>query len=287
MKSGDVRRAFILNSKGRIMGDLLVVHGEAQTLIDLDVHNAGSIAAELDKMLFGEDVKVENVTQSFHRVSLHGPRAAEGLAWWSHRHGVTPLVAFRHDETGEVGVHAWTTPGEAAKWGGDAEAVGTEFRGRFIGWLAYNMARIEAGEPLFNVDFGPDSLPHETGPGLMKRAVSYTKGCYRGQEIVARMENLGHPSKVLVGFVAGGVELPVAGVPIHETAETASAVVGAVTSSAPAPMKSQAPVGFAMVKWAKHESGTKVFAPAEGRNVPITLGDLRTYNRGTPLEDKV
>jgi folate-binding protein YgfZ len=289
MKPGDVRRAFLLNSKGRIMADLLVVHAESQTLIDLDVHNAGSTAAELDKMLFSEEVKIENLTQSRHRVSLHGPKSPEALAWWQQQNPHAPVVAFRHDEVGEIGTHLWTTPELAAAWSNYAEALNTQFRGRFIGWLAFNMARIEAGQPLFNIDFGPDSLPHETGPSLMKQAVSYTKGCYRGQEIVARMENLGHPAKVLVGFVAEGAALPIAGVPVYETAEVTSAVVGAVTSSAPAPMKSQAPVGFAMVKWAKHAAGTRLFAPAEGGNVPITLGELRTYNRATahpPTEDR-
>src|SRR5687768_6394120 len=52
MKPGDVRRAFILDAKGRIIADLLVVHDEAHTLIDTDIHQAGAVAAELEKLLF-------------------------------------------------------------------------------------------------------------------------------------------------------------------------------------------------------------------------------------------
>ncbi|QYU66872.1 hypothetical protein J4558_18175 [Leptolyngbya sp. 15MV] len=61
------------------------------------------------------------------------------------------------------------------------------FRLRPAGWHAYNIARIEAGTPLYNIDFGPDSLPHETGDHVLHDRVSFTKGCYLGQEIVARM----------------------------------------------------------------------------------------------------
>src|SRR5439155_17574914 len=119
-------------------------------------------------------------------------------------------------------------------------------RARRIGWHAYNIARIEAGWPIFNIDFGPDSLPHETG--VLEDRVSFKKGCYLGQEVVARMQSLGHPKQRLVGLKAkewttsGGEE----GVPEEGTRVYAQArgqeggqppeVVGAVTSSAASPM---------------------------------------------------
>ena len=66
------------------------------------------------------------------------------------------------------------------------------------GWGgAFNIARIEAGTPLFHVDYGPDNLPHETG--VIATRTSFRKGCYLGQEVVARMESLGKPKQRLVG----------------------------------------------------------------------------------------
>lgn len=95
-----------------------------------------------------------------------------------------------------------------------AERRRASLRGRPIGWLAFNTARIEAGSPVFHVDFGPDSLPGETG--IVSQAVSFKKGCYLGQEIVARMQNLGHPKKVLVGLRFEDDRLPIAGAAVME-----------------------------------------------------------------------
>jgi folate-binding protein YgfZ len=272
---GSVRRMFLLNAKGRIMADMLAVHAADQTLLDLDVHSAAGIAEELDKLLFGEDVKIENLSQSHHRVSLHGPRAPEVSRWWREiTDGVTSWD-FREDETGEVGIHIWSTPEAVVRFANDAEALAERFGLRHIGWLAFNIARIEAGRPMFRIDFGPDSLPHETG--LLKETVSFTKGCYRGQEIVARMENLGHPAKMLVGFRAEAE--PVAGAAVYDKPGAESAIVGAVTSSTFSPMNSQTPVGFAMLKWGKHTPGSVVYSPAEGKMAPLTVVELPFYKR--------
>ena len=98
---------------------------------------------------------------------------------------------------------------------------------------AFNVARIEAGSPLFLVDFGRQALPHETG--LLARRVNFKKGCYLGQEVVARMESLGKPKQRLVALRMQQDRLPVSGAEVHEARDGGEAV-GRVTSSAPAPM---------------------------------------------------
>jgi len=148
-------------------------------------------------------------------------------------------------------------------------------RGRPIGWQAYNTARIEAGTPLFHIDFGPDSLPAEVGEALFEQAVSLTKGCYVGQEIVARMKNLGHPKRVLVGFEAGGEELPVAGSQVVPADGDTSKIIGGVTSSTFSALLGHKAIGFAVVKWGMHEPGTQVRIPAGGSLVPAEITGLR------------
>src|SRR5205823_3018837 len=69
---------------------------------------------------------------------------------------------------------------------------------RPTGWAAYNAARIEGGRPIFGIDFDDSILPAETGQ--FDRAVSLTKGCYLGQEIVARMHARGQVARQLVGL---------------------------------------------------------------------------------------
>lgn len=279
MTPGDVRRMFILNAKGRIMADLIVAQGEGHTLIDLDVYQAPVIAAELEKLLFGEDVKIENLSSSHHRLSAHGPRAKQAVEGWL---GVAAEHVYGYDEVGESGRHAWLAAERVAEAYAGRDAIAEELGLKELGWLGYNLARVEAGRAMFHIDFGTDTLPHETGPAVLGEAVSFTKGCYRGQEIVARMQSLGHPSKQLVGFRVEGAGLPASGTAVKDGPGADAAVVGAVTSSAHAPLLSQAGIGMAMVKWGRHEIGTTLYAPADGRSVAITVAAMPFVRRATP-----
>ncbi|MEL7087240.1 MAG: glycine cleavage T C-terminal barrel domain-containing protein, partial [Planctomycetota bacterium] len=172
--------------------------------------------------------------------------------------------------------------------GGD-EAADAEYaarrrasmRGRPVGWSAFNTVRIEEGVPWYHIDFGRDSLPAEVpGPYGIDGAVSFTKGCYLGQEVVARMKSLGHPKKLLVGLRVtdespdAQLELPgVAGAQVFD-ADEKQKLVGGVTSSTASPLRGQAGIGFAVVRWGRHKPGTKVRVPADGRLVGAEVGPL-------------
>jgi folate-binding protein YgfZ len=91
---------------------------------------------------------------------------------------------------------------------------------------AYETARIEAGIPRFGADITPENFPGETG--ILDRAVSFKKGCYPGQETVARMHYRGHPNKTLHRLVVKG-PLPSPGTEITQDGKT----VGRITSLAP------------------------------------------------------
>ncbi|MDH3585148.1 MAG: hypothetical protein OER86_13135 [Phycisphaerae bacterium] len=283
LQPGQVRRSFMLDAKGRIMADLLLLGGDGHTLVDLDIHQAQDVAGELQKMVFSEDVVIENQDEVKHRLSFHGPLAEAVIddllatAW----QGAAP-DRFRYDETGEAGWHVWLEPDAAERIADREQHLRETFRFKPIGWLAYNIARVEAGHPLFNIDFGPDTLPHETGPTILAEAVSLSKGCYRGQEIVARMDSRGRQAKVLVGFRGEDMAVPVAGSPVTDDATAEAETVGAVTSSTYSPLYAQAAVGLAMVKWSHHEPGTRLFSPADGRRVPITVNPLGASEASNP-----
>jgi folate-binding protein YgfZ len=200
------------------------------------------------------------------------------------------LTACRRDECGTTGVVLWVQQQHAAELyqrlaetvGGlvpDVEADGSgagakrAIRGRGIGHLAYNTARIEAGTPIYHIDFGPDTLPHETGAELLGQAASFTKGCYLGQEIVARMQNLGHPKRVLCGLRLDDDRLPIAGAQVTDAGDD-NAVIGAVTSSTLSPMRGGNAIAFAMIKWARHQPDTSVKVAAEGELVNATVQSL-------------
>lgn len=161
---------------------------------------------------------------------------------------------------------------------------------RPIGWHAFNIARIEGGTPLYNLDFGPSNLPHECGDEVLRSRVSFKKGCYLGQEIVARMDARGHPKVRLVALALEGADArdehgtprqPVTGgpvfAPVDGKPDPNAEPIGAITSSTVSPMRSSTPVAFAMVKFAMGEPGTKLYVAAEGKMVEATVQEKMAF----------
>jgi folate-binding protein YgfZ len=302
MEAGTARRSFILTPKGKIVADLLVLAEAERLMLHTDVWDAPTVVAELEKRRFVEDVTLTDRSGETWTITVHGPQAAKlletagigsvaDLRAWQHRRlhwQGQALPIARRDEVAAPGFHLLAPRDHAERlFGALAEALGglqpeTEggaerpVTGRAVGWLAYNTARIEAGTALFHVDFGPDSLPHETQ--LTEETVDFEKGCYIGQEVVAMMKDRGHPPRVLVRLEGEDQRLPVAGGQVHppEAADEApgagaAEAVGAVTSSTLSPMRGQRAIALAMVKWRRHEPGTRLGVAAEGGIVPMTV----------------
>ncbi len=314
MPEGRAARTFWLNRKGRIDADLRVLEPGSRTLVDVDVHAAARAVATLTAYIITEDVAIADVTPAWHRLALHGPTAlpllraisgpaAEGLATPGHVAQLAiasrPVIADRQDATGEPGVELLMRAADVeAVWhelleaGGEHDGSaqgpskpGNGFRLRPAGWHAFNIARVEAGWPVYNIDFGPESLPAETG--VLNDRVSFTKGCYLGQEIVARMHALGAPRQVLVALrieeqpsgiihAAGGPPgpaQPLAGSPVFLPASGGDEgeIIGAVTSSVVSPMLGGVPIAFAQVrsKWA--EAGAELRVGAENRRLKAAV----------------
>lgn len=292
-------RALALNRHGRIEGDLVILHAGDELLLVTDVFRASTLAEMMEQYIFMEDVTVQNVTARFVQMSLHGPMGLALLADivedgaalpgedappWSHKAtsiGGAACRVYRSDEVGAPGWHL-LVPASAgvsvlealscAVGGLVPEVSGGQrrkFNGRGVGWHAYNTARIEAGTVLFHVDYGPDSLPHETG--LLQETVSFTKGCYPGQEIVARMENLGHPKKVIVGLRGDDDRLPIAGAAIRYDNGAESEVVGAVTSSTLSPMAGKMAIALGMMRWDLRDQGVEVRIDDASGPIPCTV----------------
>lgn len=317
-------RTFWLNRKGRIDADLRLIELGDRMLVDVDIHAATRTATGLAGFVFAEEFTITDASEAWHRLALHGPTATAllrevstpvaGPALGDLQPGMACVVSVdgrrvvvdRWDSTGEVGLEMAMAASDAeAVWrrlietgvmhNGEHESdaqvgapVGAKrFRMRAGGWAAYNIARIEAGTPLYNIDFGPESLPAESG--AIADRVSFTKGCYLGQEVVARMHALGHPKQTLVALRVesrasamhdGPVALPmqpvtggfVYAVPEGGKVEDAEAV-GAITSSTLAPMLSGAPVCLAQVKWKWTPAGTKLLVDAENTRLPAVVQD--------------
>ena len=160
---------------------------------------------------------------------------------------------------------------------------------RPAGWHAFNIARIETGTPIYNLDFGPNSLPAETG--VLADRVSFTKGCYLGQEIVARMHARGNPKQCLVALkfesaidpAIGLPRMPMTGASLVLTGTTDT--IGQVTSSTLSPMLSSAPVALAQVRFAHRTPGTVLTTVVDGVELKgVIQPGLSSYLRKVPVQ---
>jgi folate-binding protein YgfZ len=299
-----LRRGFWLNLKGRIEADLRILHLADRTLLELDVLAAPGTAASLGKYIITEDVTIADLTDRTHRLSLHGPAAGSLLAAVADAtdagsgdtlRGLAPggvcecslagasCLAWREDIAGVPGYEVLVPVEQAAGlYQTLLEAPG--HAAMPAGWLALNIARIEAGTPIFNLDFGTSSLPAETG--VLDDRVSFTKGCYLGQEIVARMHARGHPKQVLVAIAFASVLDPNGGLPrLPETGATLSLagsteVIGQVTSSTLSPLRASSPIGFAMVRYAHRAAGTVLTTVVEGVEVKGVIQEGLSFRAG-------
>lgn len=308
LQPGHGRRAFLLQKTGRIAADVVVLHDSDRTLLEVDLFQAPMLTESLTHHVFIEDVQIRDASDQFLQLALKGPLAQDLLSaagtalstpleFLQHQQVTNwekPCWVFRIDEVGTLGLHL-IVPRKAAieiyrTLQQSFEKPAFQGRAKPIGWLAYNTARIEAGTPHYHIDFGPDSLPHETA--ILDQAVHFSKGCYPGQEIVARMQNLGHPKRVLVGLVFADDRLPIAGAqilmpvapnaseksdsdqPLRTSTPTTGEVIGAITSSCVSPMLGGKSIALAMVRWDMHEPGTTVAVPAEGQVVDAKVGPL-------------
>ena len=268
--------AFLLHAKtGRVIADLNVLELGDRTLLEVDGRLAAAVAAALERYRFAEQVTIVDRTGHLHEVALHGPHAATAVHELPSLAPMgsaaidlfgTPAVVWRDDPTGTPGHHL-VLPAAAARvvW---MNLINRHVRP--VGWAAYNAARVEAGRPLFGVDFDDTALPAETGP-LLDRAVSFTKGCYPGQEIVARMHARGQAAKKIVGIRTADGALPIAGSLLTDDAGHA---VGGVTSSTVSPLLSNAAVAIATVRKSSAAAGTVLTVPAEGAERRAVVVDL-------------
>jgi folate-binding protein YgfZ len=300
LAAGMVKPAFWLNRKGRIDADLLIIELGDRMLIDVDIHQAAGAAQSLGAFLFAEEVKIADASARYHHVGVHGPLALQTVAIAAHderftlendRCAVVPIdgaqvIAARHDLAGEIGLELIIEVEQvAAVWdyllAADHVLAQDKRRIRPIGWYAFNIARIEAGCPIFNIDFGTTNLPHETG--VLHDRVSFTKGCYLGQEVVARMESRGHSKGRLVGLRLSAPLLPTAGAQVFESKDGSMGdEIGRVTSSTLSPMLGAVPVAFAMIKSATAAPGTTVLVNAEGEQAEAVISGLRFWPESKP-----
>ncbi|MEM8932484.1 MAG: glycine cleavage T C-terminal barrel domain-containing protein [Acidobacteriota bacterium] len=195
---------FLASQKGRIDADLVVLATDDALWLELPPNHADAVRARLEKYIIVDRVELAPLDQRV--LSLPGPRAGELLgdlvgelpeAVRGHRSveidGVAARVV-RDADLVDPSYSLWAAADEVATLIAALVGAGA----LQVGHRAWDTPRVEAGRPLWGVDFGVKNFPQETG--LDDEAVSYTKGCYLGQEVIARIHYRGGVQRRLRGL---------------------------------------------------------------------------------------
>jgi folate-binding protein YgfZ len=258
-----------LTPQGRMITDLWVVASDHSLLLDVPAPLAASLAERLDGLIFAEDVQVTDVSAEMTCVHLLGPAArvaalpipalpGGGVLVPDHQYGVPGLVAYGPLET------------LLADNGLDDE-LGQALE---VNLDTLDTLRIEAGVPRFLVDMTEETIPLEAG--IEDRAISFTKGCYVGQEIIVRVTTRGggRVARKLVGL---RLDLPGGALAAPPSAKTpirsGERAIGHVTSAAWSPTLS-AHIALGYVHRDFVEPGTDVQVAYDARPVMASVFPL-------------
>lgn len=265
-----------LTPQGRLVTDLHVFESEGLILLDVPADQGVATLQRLDQFLFSEDVQLEALSGSLTGVWLHGPVAPAALGqvvaglgevagWVEYQHarltwGEAPVVVARVDQLGVPGLCVYLDPAREEAFVRALAAAGAVPVGR----EALEAARIEAGYPVFGVDMNDETIPLEAE--IEGRAVSFTKGCYVGQEVVIRVLHRGggRVAKRLVGLRVTG-PAPAAG----DRLSAATRDIGVVTSAAVSPRLGTVALGYAHRDFV--EPGTVVDVVRGDRRMPAVV----------------
>jgi hypothetical protein len=222
---GTGARGLLLNKQGKIQSELTVVASEACVFVSTAPNTHAAVFSELQSFLIMEDAELDEGSQVLTWLTLHGPRAAElaasaAAAFDAHAGSVDftglggsaivvprthsgPLLARLRDESGVV----VATP-----------SVWTKLR---VSYLV----------PQFGTDFGPQDNPHEAS--LDRRAVSFTKGCYLGQEAVYMQDIRGKVKRRIVSLEIAGADAVATGTPVFAAGERAGEITTSLDDGSP------------------------------------------------------
>ncbi len=268
--------ATLLDIHGKVQVVLLVWVLDDRILIVTPPATAASTLEALDKYLFSEKVDLRDASEDWALFMLTGPEspalivrlagAVPDARPWSHVGGRLDGVDVRlvrgGGETGEPEIWAAAPAADAERVGKTLIAAGAIS----LGPVALESLRIEAGAPRFPADIGPTVLLPEVP---FETLVSYTKGCYPGQEVVVRIRDRGHVNRHLRGLTLEGDVVPAAGSEVV----AGDAVIGAVTSATRS-FGLDRPIALAMVRRQHAEPGTAVGVRVGDRVVPATVSAL-------------
>ena len=281
LKSGEGCYAAYLTAQGRMITDLHVYELGDLMLLTMAGDVTATVLAKFDQLVFSEDVQLGDVTGTFAQIAVVGPDAARAVsialgaveadalaALPEHGNMRTawaggPAIVTRVTDTGEPGFDVFVDRSQVTALTAALDAAGVIEAGE----ATAEAIRIETGVPAFHRDMDEETIPLEAN--IESRAISFSKGCYVGQEVVIRVLHRGHGrvARKLVGLLVDGTQVP----PPGSVIRSGDREIGRVTSSTRSPALER-PIALGYVHRDFLEPGTKVTvedASAEVTTLPF------------------
>jgi folate-binding protein YgfZ len=240
-----------LTPQGKIVAHMQIFVGEDALWLSLERSAIPKLTEAFDKLLIMEDVQVQNVSEDYSILGLLGPHAIEPLqSWLGEPVGVNERYSHRSIENGRIvaadlGFDIWIRRSDLDAVVRSIAAAGATA----IDHGTWDVLRTEAGVPVYGVDIDETT----TLPELGEHGISYDKGCYIGQEVVAKVKYLGHVNRRFAGLVFSDDELP----EVKSTIRKGGREVGYVTTSLLSPRLNK-PIALGFVSRAAYIPGAQV-----------------------------
>ena len=232
--------AALLTAQGRMIADMRVLETGERVQIDLHERVASTVRDKLEQFIFSEDAQVVDLSERVRVIGVYGPAAAQmveqvigggepfGSMTLFENLDVTsaagPITIVRSDDVGVEGFDLFVDAQAASSTAAAFAQAGAVH----VDSDAAEVTRVEAGRPAWPQDMDDTTIPLEAG--IEDRAISLTKGCYVGQEIIIRVLHRGHGrvAKRLVGLrLSADAPIPTAG----DRIRSGDREIGAVTSA--------------------------------------------------------
>ena len=284
LRAGQGCYAALVTAKGKLESDLNIYALANELLLDFEPGLAATVTQRLEKYIIADDAQVVDASPHYGLLSAQGPKAETVVRAL----GLTPeipgkpleFVTVQNVTLGEIYVMNQPRTGmsgfdlfvPAPALGAVMDkliAAAKETGGRACGWQALEMARLEAGIPRFGADMDETNLAPEAG--IEERAINYAKGCYIGQEVIARIRTYGQVAKALRGLrLADDLkDLPAKGDKLfHDGKE-----VGYITSALASPTL-RANIALGYVRKEANQIGTELTLKTLHGESPVKIVEL-------------
>ncbi len=268
MATGESRRMALLGGDGRMISDLQIFRAEADRylLVGQPIVRE-TLAAQVERYVIMDDVKVDDISKDHAVVALCGPAALDLAKHLTTKAGdASSIVVMDMDDIGVSGYALIVAEVSREVWFERAATDAHELGGGACGHLAWDAVRVKNAIPLYGTDTSNSNIPLEAG---LDNLIDFNKGCFPGQEVVARINNLGHPARVLVQIQgkAGTIEV---GAEIQADGKS----LGMVTSVA---SFGEDDLALAWVRWDNREAGTRLTAQTtRGKSEVVVLKSAGT-----------